>query len=108
MSEAAKDVHRMICDHCQEEKGEGHGLRVCVKNLQAQIRRLQVESNALASRVQALFVDATQEVDVDGYVDKENNAITYIGKARKQANGTWRALANVGGVLAIVECRVTL
>jgi len=108
MSEAAKDVHRMICDHCQEEKGEGHGLRVCVKNLQAQVRRLQVESNALASRVQALFVGHVAEVDVDGYVDKENSAICYIGKARKQENGTWRALANVDGCLCIVECRVTL
>jgi hypothetical protein len=98
----------MICDHCQEEKGEGHNLRVCVRNLQAHVRRLQVESNALASRVQSLFVGHVAEVDVDGYVDKENNAITYIGKARKQANGTWRALANVGGCLCIVECRVTL
>jgi hypothetical protein len=104
----AKDVHRMICDHCQEEKGEGHNLRVCVKNLQAKVRRLEVESNVLAARVQSLFVGVTQEVDVDGYVDKENNAITYIGKARKQANGTWRALANVDGSLCIVECRVTL
>lgn len=47
-----------------------------------------------------------EEVDVDGMVD-EAKGVIYIGKATKQSNGKWRALANVGGAFCLVECTLT-
>lgn len=46
------------------------------------------------------------EIDVDGYVDRKND-VKYIGIARKQPDGTWRAVAIVNGALCIVEATVT-
>lgn len=45
------------------------------------------------------------EVDVDGRVDPKG--VRYVGKAKRQPDGTWRALADVGGALCLVECTVT-
>ncbi len=41
------------------------------------------------------------EVDVDGYVDARG--IRYFGKAARQEDGTWRCLADVDGMLCLVE-----
>jgi hypothetical protein len=46
------------------------------------------------------------EVDVDGRVDA--HGVQYWGKATRQPDGTYRALANVGGYLCVVEARITL
>ena len=43
------------------------------------------------------------ELDVDGIVDAKG--VKFIGKATRQANGTYRCLADVGGALCIVEVR---
>jgi endogenous inhibitor of DNA gyrase (YacG/DUF329 family) len=45
------------------------------------------------------------QVDVDGYVD-ERYGVQYFGKATQWTDGTWRALANVGGALCLVECTI--
>lgn len=49
-------------------------------------------------------------VDVDGFLDPKT-AIKYIGKATRQPDGTYRALAQVPmGLtigLAIVECKIS-
>lgn len=46
-------------------------------------------------------------VDVDGYVE-EKTGIRYLGKARKQPDGKYRCLADVGGALAWVEVTITI
>lgn len=48
------------------------------------------------------YVPAT--INVDGLVDSKG--IQYIGKATQQLDGTWRALANVGGALCLVEVNI--
>ena len=45
------------------------------------------------------------ELDVDGMADPNHN-ITYIGKATKMEDGTWRCLANVEGALCLVEVNI--
>jgi len=45
------------------------------------------------------------ELDVDGMADP-NHDITYIGKATKMEDGTWRCLANVEGALCLVEVNI--
>lgn len=45
------------------------------------------------------------EIDIDGHVDAKG--ILYMGKALKMPNGMYRCLANVGGALCVVECRIT-
>ena len=45
-----------------------------------------------------------EEIDLDGYVDKKG--VEYLGKARRQENGSYRCLANVGGSLCIVEASI--
>lgn len=45
------------------------------------------------------------ELDVDGIQDP-NHDITYIGKATRMDDGTWRCLANAGGSLCIVEVNI--
>ena len=47
----------------------------------------------------------TDEIDVDGCVD--GKGVKFIGKAKRWADGTWRALADVAGCLCVVECTVT-
>lgn len=54
---------------------------------------------------QSFEIDALGEVDVDGMFD-ERRQIQYLGKARKQPDGTWRCLANVGGCLCLVEVKI--
>lgn len=49
--------------------------------------------------------DGVDEIDVDGKVDAKG--VRFVGKARRQPDGTWRALANIGGALCLVECTVT-
>jgi len=44
--------------------------------------------------------------DVDGMVDRKREGISYIGQATKQFDGTWRCLANVGGMLCLVEVKI--
>lgn len=44
------------------------------------------------------------ERDVDGLTDR--NGVRYVGKARRQPDGTWQALANVGGALCLVEVSI--
>ena len=46
------------------------------------------------------------ELDVDGVVD--DKGMRFIGKAKKQPDGTWVCLANVGGALCQVEVRITI
>lgn len=46
-------------------------------------------------------------VDVDGVVDaKDGVQIQYWGKATRQPDGTYHAIANVDGSLCRVECRI--
>ncbi|MCK9567558.1 hypothetical protein M0R72_01250 [Candidatus Pacearchaeota archaeon] len=45
------------------------------------------------------------ELNVDGMHDP-NHDITYIGKATKMEDGTWRCLANVEGALCLVEVNI--
>lgn len=50
--------------------------------------------------------DAQQDtVDIDGFFD-EKNGVHYIGKAARTKDGSYRALANVGGSLCLVECSI--
>ncbi len=49
---------------------------------------------------------AVRTFDVDGHVDARG--VRYIGVATRQKDGTWKALAEVGGALCLVECRITL
>lgn len=44
------------------------------------------------------------EVDVDGRVDAKG--VRFVGKAKRQPDGTWCALADVDGALCLVECTV--
>ena len=43
-------------------------------------------------------------VNIDGHICKKG--IQYLGFAHEMSDGTWRALANVNGMLAIVQCSV--
>jgi hypothetical protein len=45
------------------------------------------------------------EIDLDNHVD--DKGIRYIGKARRQPDGTWRCVADVGGALCFVEVKIT-
>lgn len=49
--------------------------------------------------------DAGRLIDVDGRVCPKTG-MSYIGKARKQLDGTWRCLANVDGALCLVEVAI--
>lgn len=42
-------------------------------------------------------------VDLDGVVGKRKDKISYIGTFTEQPNGLYRGLANVGGMLCLVE-----
>jgi hypothetical protein len=53
---------------------------------------------------QRVFVEP-DELDVDGMMDAKG--VVFIGRAKRQPNGTWRCLANVGGALCIVEVKIT-
>jgi len=55
-----------------------------------------------------LVVEAVgpNEVDIDGVVD-ERRHICYIGKAKRQPNGKYMVLADVGGCLCRVEVSIT-
>jgi hypothetical protein len=53
-----------------------------------------------------LELKTTTEVDIDGYVDAKG--VRYLGKATLMGDGTWRALADVGGALCRVECKITI
>lgn len=47
------------------------------------------------------------QIDVDKRIDEESDgAISYIGNATLQPDGTWRCLANVGGALCLVEVKL--
>lgn len=56
-----------------------------------------------------MFVGADRmtELDLDGRTD-EAKQVRYIGKARKQDDGSWRCLADVSGCLCLVEVSVKL
>lgn len=45
------------------------------------------------------------EINLDGIYDKDRK-VFFIGKAKKQPDGTWRCLAEVNGALCIVEVKV--
>jgi len=45
------------------------------------------------------------ELDVDGRLDAKG--VMFLGTAKRQDDGTWRCLANVGGALCIVEPKIT-
>lgn len=50
----------------------------------------------------------TDVVDVNGrYCSRLGPTVTYIGKARRQDDGTWKCLANVNGQLCVVEVSIT-
>jgi hypothetical protein len=44
------------------------------------------------------------EIDLDEHID--DKGIRYIGKARRQPDGTWRCLAEVSGALCLVEVKI--
>lgn len=44
-------------------------------------------------------------VNVDGMVDSAG--VRYVGEAKRQLNGKWVALADVGGNACMVECNIT-
>jgi hypothetical protein len=67
---------------------------------------LKIDQLAQERALRALVPYVTSTVDVDGVID-EKNGIIYLGKATRQPDGTWRAMANVGGSLCVVECRIT-
>lgn len=46
-------------------------------------------------------------IDLDGVYDAKSG-ILYIGDARRQDDGTWLVLANVGGALCIVEVTISI
>jgi hypothetical protein len=50
--------------------------------------------------------DALDEIDVDGYVDRKG--VRFIGKAKRQPDGTYLCLADVGGALCRVEAHISL
>jgi len=54
---------------------------------------------------QRIGFEEPDELDVDGMVDSKG--VQFIGKAKRQPDGTWRCLANVGGAFCIVEVKVT-
>ena len=57
----------------------------------------------MSLRGKVTFDDVT-EIDLDGHVDTKG--VQYVGKATKQADGTWRCLAVVGVALCVVEVRI--
>lgn len=65
----------------------------------------EAERAALRAEVAQWQAFADGEVDVDGtYCDK---GVRYLGKAKRQPDGTWQCLADVGGALCRVECRIS-
>lgn len=44
-------------------------------------------------------------VDVDGIID--DRGVRYLGKAKRRNNGRWQCLADVHGLLCIVEVKIT-
>ena len=63
--------------------------------------------NQHAARVAEILLAAARPgpdtIDLDRRYDSRTNAIQYLGMARRQSNGLYRVLANVGGALCIVE-----
>ena len=64
-----------------------------------------------------LKYDPPIQIDVDGYIEEKtikalygdrsfSAQISYIGKATKQLDGSWRCLANVDGKLCLVEVKI--
>ncbi len=51
-----------------------------------------------------LDLPSGRTADINGHVDTKG--IKYIGTAVEYMNGTWRAVAIIGGALVLVECRV--
>lgn len=47
-----------------------------------------------------------KEINVDKMVD--SRGVEFIGFASEMSDGSWRALANVGGAFCIVEVKVTI
>lgn len=77
----------------------------CLLSLVNQTGRTPVlDSSADARTLVAVLFDEGDQISVDGIVD--NKGIEYIGVARRQADGTWRCLANVDGALCLVEVRI--
>ena len=67
-------------------------------------------SSDLNSMIRASIANGFYEqglVDIDGLVD-DRKGIQYIGTARRQADGTWQCLANVGGALCLVEVSISI
>jgi hypothetical protein len=61
-------------------------------------------------RITAEVIDADakgppEEIDIDGVVDEKRN-VRYVGKATRQPNGNYLALASVDGCLCRVECSI--
>lgn len=46
------------------------------------------------------------QVDVDGIIDPRHPGVQYWGKATRQNDGTWRCMANVEGMLCLVEISI--
>jgi hypothetical protein len=51
------------------------------------------------------YVPTPMSVDVDGVIDRRS--VRYIGTARRQPDGRYVALADVGGALCWVEACIT-
>lgn len=54
-----------------------------------------------------LVLSNPRRVSVDGIRDAKCDQIECIGEATQQFDGTWRCLANVAGVLAVVEVHIS-
>lgn len=55
----------------------------------------------IGEKIMKAAMDPLVQIDVDNFVD--NQGVRFIGKAAAQEDGTWRALADVGGALCLVE-----
>jgi hypothetical protein len=60
--------------------------------------------------MEQLELKTGEEIDIDGLIDYETRygRIRYVGKAYELANGSWRCLADVRGMLCRVEVKITL
>ena len=51
--------------------------------------------------MRTITFDDVTEIDLDGHVD--GRGIQYVGKAAKQADGTWKCIAIVDSALCVVK-----
>lgn len=87
--------HSSLLDLSDDE----HSLSAAIRYSEALIPDKEVV------QVQANQQRTGQELDIAGHVDNQN--IEYLGKAYELTDGTWCCLANIHGMLGIVEVTIT-